>query len=81
MFMVGKIIRTMRRENGLSKKELKNKLYLSITTLSDYERQKTDINFENLEKIANTCGYEILFVNKQDKKKILCSKNINRKEI
>ncbi len=81
MFMVGKIIRTMRRENGLSQEELANKVYLGRTTLSDYEREKTDINFENLEKIANTCGYEILFVNKQDKKKILCSKNINRKEI
>lgn len=79
--MVGKIIKTMRRENGLSQEELANKVYIGRTTLSDYEREKTDINFDNLEKIANVCGYEIFFINKKDKNKILTSKNINRKEI
>ena len=80
-FMVGKIIKTMRRENNFSQEELAQKVYLGRTTLSDYEREKTDINFDNLEKIANACGYEILFVNKKDNTKILTSKNINRKEI
>ena len=79
--MIGKIIRTMRRENNLSQEELANKVFLGRTTLSDYEREKTDINFDYLEKIANACGYDILFVNKKDKTKILSSKNINRKEI
>ena len=79
--MVGKIIRTMRRENNLSQEDLANKVFLGRTTLSDYEREKTDINFDNLEKIANVCGYEIFFINKKDKNKILTSKNINRKEI
>ena len=79
--MVGKIIRTMRRENNFSQEELANKVYIGRTTLSDYEREKTDINFDNLEKIANTCGYEIFFINKKDKNKMLTSKNINHKEI
>lgn len=79
--MVGKIIKTMRRENNLSQEELAKKVFLGRTTLSDYEREKTDINFEYLEKIANVCGYDILFVNQKDKKKILTSKNISRKEI
>ena len=79
--MVGKIIRTMRRENNFSQEELANKVYIGRTTLSDYEREKTDINFDNLENIANTCGYEIFFINKKDKNKMLTSKNINRKEI
>lgn len=79
--MVGKIIKTMRRENNFSQEELAEKVFLGRTTLSDYEREKTDINFDSLEKIANTCGYDILFVNKKDKNKILTSKNINRKEI
>ena len=81
MFMVGKIIRTMRRENNLSQEDLANKVFLGRTTLSDYEREKTDINFDSLEKIANVCGYDILFVNQKDKNKILTSKNIERKEI
>ena len=79
--MVGKIIRTMRRENNLSQEELANLVFLGRTTLSDYEREKTDINFDSLEKIANACGYDILFVNQKDKNKILTSKNIERKEI
>ena len=79
--MVGKIIRTMRRENNFSQEELANKVYIGRTTLSDYEREKTDINFDSLEKIANVCGYDILFVNQKDKNKILTSKNIERKEI
>ena len=79
--MVGKIIKTMRREKNYSQEELAKKVFLGRTTLSDYEREKTDINFDTLEKIANACDYEILFVHKKDKSKILTSKNINRKEI
>lgn len=71
----------MRRENNLSQEDLANKVFLGRTTLSDYEREKTDINFDSLEKIANVCGYDILFVNQKDKNKILTSKNIERKEI
>ena len=79
--MIGKIIRTMRRENNLTQEELSKITFIGRSTLSDYEREKTDINFDNLEKIANTCGYEIFFINKKDKNKMLTSKNINRKEI
>ena len=79
--MGGNLIKTMRRENGRCQEELANKVYIGRTTLSDYEREKTDINLDNLEKIANVCGYEIFFINKKDKNKILTSKNINRKEI
>lgn len=79
--MVGKIIKTMRRENNMSQDELAKSVFLGRSTLSDYEREKTDINFEYLEKIANVCGYDILFVNKNDKNKVLTSKNIERNEI
>ncbi len=79
--MIGKIIKTMRHECNMSQEELSKKVFLGRTTISDYERVKTDINFENLEKIANACGYDIIFQNRKDKKKILTSKNIKRKEI
>ena len=71
----------MRRENNLSQEDLANKVFLGRTTLSDYEREKTDINFDSLEKIANACGYDILFVNQKDKNKKKKKKNIERKEI
>ncbi len=79
--MIGKILKTMRRENNLTQEDISKKAYIGRSTLSDYEREKTDINFENIEKIAEICNYEVLFVNKKDKNKILSSKNINRKEI
>ena len=71
----------MRRESGLTQDELSKKIFIGRTTLSDYEREKTDINFETIEKIAFACNYEILFVNKKNKDRILSSKNINREEI
>ena len=79
--MIGKIIKTMRREKGLTQEELSKITFIGRSTLSDYEREKTDINIENIEKIAKACGYEVVFVNKQDKDNNLTSENINRKEI
>lgn len=71
----------MRKEANLTQEGLSSKVFLGRTTLSDYEREKTDINFETIEKIANACGYEVLFVNNKNKNRILTSKNINREEL
>ena len=79
--MIGKILKTMRHESGLTQKDTSKKTYIGRSTLSDYEREKTDISFENIEKIANVCNYNIIFVNKKDKNKLLSSDNIDRKEI
>lgn len=79
--MIGKIIRTMRRESNLTQEELSKITYIGRSTLSDYEREKTDIRFEDIEKIANACNYKVIFVNKKDNSKILSSKNIEREEI
>lgn len=49
--MIGKIIKTMRRENNLTQEELSKKIFLGRTTLSDYEREKKNINFETIEKL------------------------------
>lgn len=79
--MIGKIIKTMRRKSNLTQEELSKKSFIGRSTLSDYEREKTDINFDNIEKIAEICGYEVLFINKKDKNDVLSSKNIDREEI
>ena len=63
--MIGKIIKTMRRESGLTQEELSQKIFLGRTTLSDYERGKTDINFETIEKVADACNYDVMFINKE----------------
>lgn len=79
--MIGKILKTMRREKKISQQELSKLTFISRSTLSDYEREKTDISFENIEKIANICDYEVLFINKKNKTRILSSKNIDREEL
>ena len=79
--MVGKILKTMRRESNLTQEDLSKMTYIGRSTLSDYEREKTDINFENIEKIAEAYNYNVLFVSKKDSNHILSSKNIDKKEI
>lgn len=79
--MIGKILKTMRRESNMSQEKLSKITYIGRSTLSDYEREKTDINFDNIEKIANACDYEVIFVSKKDDKRKLTSKNIDREEI
>ncbi len=78
--MIGKILKTLRHEKNLSQEELASLAFIGRSTLSDYERMKTDINFETIERIANICDYEIIFRNKKTQK-ILTTKNIERKEI
>ena len=56
----------MRKESNLTQKQLS---------------EKTDINFETIEKIADTCNYDVVFINKKNKNRVLSSKNINREEI
>lgn len=76
--MVGKIIKYMRNYNNISQEKLSVMTNIGRTTISDYEREKTDINFENLEKIAKLCNFEILIKNKKTKE-ILKTKDIERK--
>ena len=78
--MIGKILKYMRKEKGLNQEELAHLTFIGRSTLSDYEREKTDISFENIEKIAEICDYEVLFKNKKTGN-IITSKNIQRKEI
>lgn len=78
--MIGKIIKYMRKQNNLSQEKLSLLTNIGRTTLSDYEREKTDINFESIEKIAKMCNYEIYFKNKKTNE-IITTKNIERKEI
>lgn len=59
--MIGMIIRNMRLSAGYSQKELGQKLNLADTTISSYERENSQADFDTILKIANICGYKILF--------------------
>lgn len=78
--MIGKILRTMRRKANFTQNVLASKCNINNTTLSGYENSYREPTFNIIEKIANECGYEILFKNTKNNE-VLTSKNINRKEI
>ena len=76
--MIGKVLKYMRKKNNFSQEQISNITNIGRSTISDYEREKTDINFESLEKIANICNFEIFFYNKNTKEKFK-AKDILRK--
>jgi len=76
--MIGKVLKYIRIQNNISQEKLSLMTNIGRSTISDYEREKTDINFENMEKIAKLCDYEIIFRNKKTKEEIKL-KDIDRK--
>ena len=64
--MIGMILKNMRLTAGLSQKELGEKLNLADTTISSYERENSQPDFDTISKISKICGYEILFKDKEN---------------
>ncbi len=78
--MIGKVIKKMRKDNNYNQEYISKNINIGRTTLSDYEREKTAINFDLIEKIADICDYEILFKNKKTNE-IWRVQDLNRKDI
>ena len=64
--MIGNILKNMRLSFGLSQKELGKKLNLADTTISSYERENSQADFETIIKIAKICEYELVFKDKDN---------------
>lgn len=64
--MIGMILKNMRRSAGLTQVELGKMLSMYDTTVSSYERENSQADFETIMKIAKICGYEILIKNKEN---------------
>ena len=62
--MIGEIIKNMRLNANLSQVKLAEKLNMADTTISSYERENSQPDFETINKISKICGYEILFKDK-----------------
>lgn len=73
---IGKIIRYIRIQGNLTQDDLAKKIHIGRSTLSDYEREKTDINFDTIVKICKECNYEVTFKSKND---VITIDNIDRK--
>ena len=78
--MIGKTLRYMRNQKKLSQKEMAKLINTTQNTLSRYETETTDINFDIIEKIANNCGYKIYFENKTSGDRFQSSE-LRRKDI
>lgn len=64
--MIGMILKNMRLSNGLSQKDLGKLLNLADTTISSYERENSNPDFETIIKISKICNYEIIFKDKNN---------------
>ncbi len=80
MFMIGKVLRTMRKKKGLTQNDIEKICKIGRASLSLYELEDRQPTFETIEKIANVCGYEIIFINSKTKDRLTTS-NIDREEI
>lgn len=78
--MIGKILSYIRKESKFSQDELANITKFASSTISGWETNYRQPTFENIEKIANICGYDIEFKNRKNGE-IITTKNIERKEI
>ena len=78
--MIGKMLKFMRNKNCLKQEDLSKIVNIGRSTLSDYEREKTDISFENIEKIAEICNFEIIFRNIKTKEEYK-TQDLIRKDI
>ena len=65
--MIGMILKNIRNELKLSQVELGEMLSMSDTTISSYERENSQPDFDTIMKIAKIGGYNILFENKNGK--------------
>lgn len=55
----------MRLSAGLSQKDLGKKLNLADTTISSYERENSQPDFDTIVKIADICGYEFRIIDQK----------------
>ncbi len=78
--MIGKAIKKMRKDSNYNQEYISKQINVGRTTLSDYEREKTAINFDLIEKIADCCNYEIIFKNKTTNE-TWNTKDLKRKDI
>ena len=78
--MIGKALKYMRKTKNLKQDVLAKEIDISQQNLSRYENEQRIVSFDTIEQIANKCGYEIYFINKQSKDKFKTS-DLKRKDI
>lgn len=68
---IGNILKNMRNINTkLSQKEIGEILMLSDTTISSYERENSQPDFQTIVNYAEICDFEIKIYDKKTKKEV-----------
>ena len=66
--MIGTILRNIRKIRGLTQINVGNELNLANNTISNYETEYSNPNFETIQKFIKVCNFEIQFVDKENNK-------------
>lgn len=80
IYVIGKVLKYMRNNKKLNQNEVAKLINTKQNTLSRYETETTDINFETIEKIATLCDYTIYFKNNITGEQFT-AKDLDRKDI
>ncbi len=64
--MIGTILKNMRLSANLTQKELAEKLNLADNTISSYERENSQADFDTILRIAKICNYEFKIIDKNN---------------
>lgn len=78
--MISEILKYLRKSKGFKQIDIAKKINSSISTISGYETNYSQPTFDTILKIADICGYDVIFKDRVTKKEIT-SKNIKRMEI
>jgi len=66
--MIGTILRNIRKIRGLTQSNVGSELNLADNTISNYETEYSNPNFDTIKKFINVCNFEIQFVDKENNK-------------
>ena len=78
--MIGKALKYMRLKIGFSQDQIGKLIGFARNTISQYETETLQPEFQTIEKIANECGYKIIFINEKTKDKFQL-KDLIRKDV
>ena len=66
--MIGTILRNIRKIRGFTQSNIGDELNLADNTISNYETEYSNPNFDKIQKFVSVCDFEIQFVDKKSKK-------------
>lgn len=75
--MISDILKYLRKSKKLKQSEVASTANIAVSTISGYETNYSQPTFEMIEKIANICGYDIIFRDRKTEYEVT-SKNIDR---